>query len=261
MTDVLKKALETNYNAIGSAMIEKLYSENFLSLSGADGTDRLVEASGIDQDAHVLDIGCGLGGPAMRVAGLHGRKVTGVDLVATNVTTARTRVQDAGLSDRVEILEGDATALQFKENTFDAVFSQDALCHVPDKAAALEEAARVVVPNGAIGLTDWVETDAMTETRREAVLDALSAPNLKTQAGYEQTMEAHGIQVAVSEDISSAFAAFYDDVMVRLKKMEAEISERFSPRVFKIMMQKNGVFLTAFEEGSLGGALIVGHSR
>jgi recombination DNA repair RAD52 pathway protein len=48
MADALKKALETNYNAIGSAMIEKLYSENFLSLSGADGTDRLVAASETD---------------------------------------------------------------------------------------------------------------------------------------------------------------------------------------------------------------------
>jgi ubiquinone/menaquinone biosynthesis C-methylase UbiE len=261
MADALKKALETNYNAIGSAMIEKLYSENFLSLSGADGTDRLVAASGTEQGAHVLDIGCGLGGPAMRIASEHGRKVTGVDLVATNVTTARERVLEAGLSDQVQIMEGDATALPFAEGTFDAVFSQDALCHVPDKGAALEEAARVVVQNGAIGLTDWVETDKMTETRRAAVLDALSAPNLQSQAGYEQTMESHGIQVAVSEDISNVFASFYDGVMVRLKKMEAEISERFSPRVFTIMMQKNGVFQTAFAEGSLGGALIVGHRK
>lgn len=69
------------------------------------------------------------------------------------------------------------------------------------------------------------------------------------------------MQVAVSEDISNVFAAFYDGVMVRLKKMEAEISERFSPRVFAIMMQKNGVFQTAFAEGSLGGALIVGHRK
>ena len=261
MADALKKALETNYNAIGSAMIEKLYSENFLSLSGADGTDRLVAASGTEQGAHVLDIGCGLGGPAMRIASEHGRKVTGVDLVATNVTTARERVLEAGLSGQVQIMEGDATALPFAEGTFDAVFSQDALCHVPDKGAALEEAARVVVHNGAIGLTDWVETDKMTEARRAEVLDALSAPNLQTHAGYEQTMEGHGVQVTVSEDISSVFAGFYDGVMVRLKKMEAEISDRFSPRVFTIMMQKNGVFQTAFAEGSLGGALVVGRRK
>ena len=115
--------------------------------------------------------------------------------------------------------------------------------------------------NGAIGLTDWVETDKMTEARRAEVLDALSAPNLQTQAGYEQTMEGHGVQVTVSEDISSVFAGFYDGVMVRLKKMEAEISDRFSPRVFTIMMQKNGVFQTAFAEGSLGGALVVGRRK
>ena len=261
MADALKKALEKNYNTIGSAMIEKLYSENFLSLSGADGTDRLVAASNTEQGAHVLDIGCGLGGPAMRIASKHGRKVTGVDLVATNVMTASARVLEAGLSDQVQIMEGDATALSFADESFDAVLSQDALCHVPDKDAALGEATRVVVQNGAIGLTDWVETDKMTEARRAEVLDALSAPNLQTQTGYEQAMEGHGVQVTVSEDISNVFAEFYDGVMVRLKKMEAEISDRFSPRVFTIMMQKNGVFQTAFAEGSLGGALIVGDRK
>lgn len=258
MGDALKKALETNYNATGSAMIEKLYSENFLSLSGADGTDRLVEASGIGPNAHILDIGCGLGGPAMRIADKHGRKVTGVDLVETNVATARARVEDAGLVDQVEIIQGDATALPFANGAFDAVFTQDALCHVPDKAAAISEAARVVSNHGAIGITDWVETSAMTAERREQVLDALSAPNLETQVGYAQALEDNGFKATVSEDISNVFAAFYDGVMVRLKGMEAEISERFSPRVFTIMMQKNGVFQTAFAEGSLGGALVVG---
>lgn len=258
MVDALKKALETNYNATGTAMIEKLYSENFLSLSGADGTDRLVEASGVAPDAHILDIGCGLGGPAMRIAKVHGRKVTGVDLVETNVATARTRVAEAGLADKIEIIQGDATALPFSDGSFDAVFTQDALCHVPDKAAALAEAARVVRGQGAIGITDWVETSTMTQVRREQVLDALSAPNLQTQAGYAETLEANGFKTTVSEDISGVFASFYDGVMERLKAMETEISDRFSPRVFTIMMQKNGIFQTAFAEGSLGGALIVG---
>ena len=131
--------------------------------------------SGVGQGAQVLNVGCGLGGPAMRLAGTHGLTVTGIDLVESNVKTAQARVTRAGLADRVDIRQGDATALAFADGSFDAVFSQDAICHVPDKTLALAEAARVARPKAAIGIIDWVQTGAMDAATRSTVLDTLPA--------------------------------------------------------------------------------------
>lgn len=260
-TKSLQDALETNYNATGTALIERLYAENFLSLSGAEGTDRLVAESGVAAGAkdekRVLDIGCGLGGPAMRLAGHHGLHVTGIDLVASNVETARARVAAAGLAAQVEIRQGDATALPFADGTFDAVFSQDAICHVPDKAAVFAEAARVARPAAAIALTDWVQTGPMDETTRALIQDTLPTPGLETRDGYAALVEKNGFTIAINDDISATFRATYEGVMSRLAAMQAEISERYSPRVFAIMLEKNGAIRSAFEDGTLGGCLIV----
>lgn len=254
----LNDALESNYSAVGAALIERLYAENFLSLSGADGTDRLVADSGVAKGARVLDIGCGVGGPAMRLAARHGLIVTGLDLVASNVETARARAAAAGLGSRVEIRQGDATALPFADDSFDAVFSQDAICHMPDKPAVFAEAARVARPGAAIALTDWVRTGAMDETTRAAIHDTLPTPGLETRDGYAALLEEHGFTVTANEDISEVFAATYEQVIARLAAMEAEVSQQYSPRVFAIMLEKNGVIQSAFEAGTLGGCLIVG---
>lgn len=260
-TDALTKALQVNYSDVGAALIEKLYAEDFLSLSGAAGTDRLVTASGVavgetEPGAHILDIGCGLGGPAMRLARDHRLRVTGIDLVDTVVATARERVAAAGLDQRIEIRQGDATALTFADASFDAVFSQDALCHVPNKAAALSEAARVAKPGAAIAFTDWVETGPMPDALRAAALEALCAANLQTRAGYEALLAGVGYRVTVSDDISAAFTATYEQVMSRLEAMETEISERFSPRVYGIMVARNESIRRAFADRALGGCLI-----
>lgn len=257
MSDSVSEALRANYSPLGSALIEQLYSENYLSLSGEAATDVLADRAGIGSATQVLDIGCGLGGPAMRLAGTRGCRVTGVDLVESNVATARERVKAAGLAERVSIEQGDATVLRFADASFDVVCSQDALCHVPDKAAVLAEIARVARTPAAVAFTDWVEVGAMQGDYRVEVLDALSAPNLQTLSGYCDLLEQHGFEVTVREDISDGFAARYDVIMTRLAALEQEISSRFSPRVFAVMMQKNGALQHAFANGKLGGCMVV----
>lgn len=258
MPDNLKAALETNYNPTGVELIEELYQQdNFLSLSGEQTTDELARLAGIGAETSVLDIGCGLGGPAMRLADRLGCQIVGVDLVASNVEAATERVAAAGLADRVSVRQGDALDLPFEDRAFDVVWSQDAWCHVPDKAALVQEAARMVRPGGCVAFADWVETAPMQEGQRDAVLDALSAPNFETMDGYQRLLEDQGLVVEHRRDISERFAARYDNVMERLHGMEDAVTERFSPRVFRIMVEKNGIMQDAFNAGQLGGCEIV----
>ncbi|MCA8929796.1 MAG: methyltransferase domain-containing protein [Alphaproteobacteria bacterium] len=252
------EALETNYSRLGSALIERLYdTDSVLSLSGLEATDRLAAEAAIAAESRVLDIGCGLGGPALRLAETRGCQVTGVDLVQTNVETALTRAEARGLADQVGFRQGDAQDLPFADDSFDVIFSQDALCHVPAKVQAVAEAVRLVRPGGRIAFTDWVETGPMVPAMQETVLDALASENLAAPAQYRDWLGGRGCEVLVQEDISAVFAARYRSVMDRLAALEGEISSRFSPRVYQIMAEKNGALLEAFDAGTLGGVLMV----
>lgn len=89
----------------------------------------------------LLDIGCGPGTLAKRLVA-DGAAVTGIDPGAAALETARAAVPGA----RFEAAS--AEALPFPAAHFDGAVMFNALHHVPDPAAALAEAARVLVPGG-----------------------------------------------------------------------------------------------------------------
>ncbi|MFI1682104.1 SAM-dependent methyltransferase [Streptomyces sp. NPDC020607] len=125
----------------------------------------LADRAGIAARDRVLEVGSGVGGPACTVAARTGARVTGVDLVPGRVRAARRAARERGLDDRVSFHVADATRLPFTRAAFTAAYSFEALCHVPDKARAHAEVARVLHPGGVWSGYDWVRADSAGTSR------------------------------------------------------------------------------------------------
>lgn len=258
MTDnVTIEDLRKNYSPIGTELIERLYGSDFLSLSGRESADVLVDKAGVMAASRVLDVGSGVGGAALHLAEQTGCELVGVDLMEWNVELAGERAAARGLDDRVSFAVGDAKQLDFADGSFDIVWSQDAWCHVPGKRDVVAEAVRVLRPGGSVALTDWVALTELDDPTMEEIGDAVSAPDLAMPEQYERWFAAEGLDVIHSDDISTHFRDRYRDMMATLAGMEEELSNEFSPRVFEIMMSKNGRLLEAFENGEVGGHSLV----
>ena len=253
---VTQEDIRRNYSKVGTNLIEQLYGDDFLSLSGAESSDAMIAAAGIGPEARVLDVGCGVGGPALYMAEKTGCHVTGVDLMEWHAEEAARRAAERGLADRTAFQAGDAAALGFPGGAFDVIWSQDAWCHVPGKPAVIAEAVRVVKPGGHIVFTDWVALADMPSDYLAAVQDAVSAPDFATPGKYRAWLEAEGCTVLESQDISGRFAARYRTMIANLAALEAQVSAQFSPRVFAIMQEKNTMILRAFEDGKVGGVQV-----
>lgn len=109
----------------------------------------------------VLDVGCGVGGPAREIARFSGANVVGVNNNQFQVNRAKKYTAKAGLSDQVDFVKGDFMTLSelFGENSFDAVYAIEATVHAPNFEGIYGEIKKVLKPGGIFGVYEWCMTD------------------------------------------------------------------------------------------------------
>ncbi len=115
----------------------------------------------------VIDIGCGIGGPAREMACCTGAHITGVSNSAWHVERGNQLSKEAGLQDQVHLVRANFLTLPFADESFDACFSIEALCYAPDPAEAFREIKRVLKPGAYFTFADWVMTDKYRESNPE----------------------------------------------------------------------------------------------
>ena len=200
--------VSTNYNAIGTEIMEMIYATDYLSLGGADASARLAQLGGIQPQARILDVGSGLGGAAFFFAQQFAAQVIGFDLMQANVNAALARARQLGREEQVRFICGDAPPLPFADGSFDVVWGQDAWCHINNKPELIAEVARVLVPGGRIVFSDWLLGSAEGALNDEAKRIAAS-PTMGSISEYKDYLAAESFALDACEEASAEFAGQY----------------------------------------------------
>jgi ubiquinone/menaquinone biosynthesis C-methylase UbiE len=161
----------------------------------------------------VLDLGCGMGKPAIQLARATGARVIGISVSANDVQKASELAQSERLSQLVSFQLADAMNLPFPAESFDAVLALESLQHMPDRGLALRQVSRVLRPGGQLVLSDffqrfpvsaesWPVLDRLLETWKMSSLSDLDDyPHLVRAAGLETRQ-----LINVSEHTKYSFA-------------------------------------------------------
>ena len=136
---------------------------------GRAATDELIRRADFRADQWVLDVGCGVGTTAIRIARGFGASVAAVDIDPLMLERAADNVKRAGLSEKVAVEHGDICNLRFTAGSFDRVVAEAVTMFV-DRSRAARELVRVCKPGGRVLATEFYWRKPPTPEARQLFL-------------------------------------------------------------------------------------------
>ncbi|KTW28703.1 sterol 24-C-methyltransferase [Pneumocystis jirovecii RU7] len=169
----------------------------------------LASHAGIREGETVLDIGSGVGGPALEISVFTGANIVGINNNDYQIERAQFYAQKKGLSDKLSFVKGDFMQMPFSDNYFDKVYSIEATVHAPSLEGVYGEAFRVLKPGGIFALYEWVLLDKYDETNPEhrkivyGIEIGDSIPKMFKVSESEAALRKVGFEIIHSEELST----------------------------------------------------------
>jgi SAM-dependent methyltransferase len=179
---------------------------------GMLATAELATAAGLEPSTRVLDLGCGIGGPARFLASTTGCKVTGIDLSPDFIDAANYLTTRCRLADHVKFEVGNAMHLPFRDADFDVVFLQHVAMNIQNRSALYAEARRVLAPGGRFATYDLVLGEGDVVYPVPWARDA-STSFLLSEPATRAALEEAGFKVALWRDDTQIALDWFEAAM------------------------------------------------
>ncbi|MBC3841114.1 methyltransferase domain-containing protein [Streptacidiphilus sp. 4-A2] len=176
-------------------------------------TDLVAERLAPGVGGRLLDVGCGSGRPAVRIAREHEVHVTGISISKHQIQLAGARPEVGESAGQVAFRAADATRLPFPEASFDGAYAIESLVHMADKAAALGHVGRVLRPGARFVVADFFLDGPQTPGEGAEVIAAtcelLRFAPLATLEAYRGLLDQAGMKLVEVTDIRANIRRSY----------------------------------------------------
>ena len=184
---------------------------------------------------HLLDIGCGIGGPSRFFAVERGCRVTGIDLTEDYVRTAEALARRVGLEGKVAYRQASALELPFNANSFDGAYMMHVGMNIEDKPRLFREVFRALKKGGWFAIFD-----IMRKAEGGLAFPVHWAASAETSfvvspAEYRRGLEAAGFKIAKERDRADFARTFFRQVKEKL----AESGGKPPPLGIHLLMKRD----------------------
>ena len=218
LLDRILSGVEAIGKTPATVTVDELAPVDEFHVGGCQASEGFISQLELSADDHTLDVGCGIGGTSRFVASHFGCRVTGIDLTPEFVSTGQSLCDWVGLSSQVELHQGDATAMPFADESFDAAFMLHVGMNIANKAELFSEIYRLIKPGAIFGIYDVMQTSGEALTYPVPWSSVPSTSALATQEQYIEALEQAGFSVIKIRDRREFAAEFFAETRRRMEQ-------------------------------------------
>jgi cyclopropane fatty-acyl-phospholipid synthase-like methyltransferase len=211
------------------------HGEESLSEALDAHTDLVARLARVNVAESVLDVGCGLAAPALRIAARHGCRITGVNISREQVRQGNELIAECGLSDRVVLHRGDARALDFPDNSFDAIVCLEAAGDIcvteADKNRLVGELFRMLRRGGHVGFSDLALRNGVSSSEDRELRAVLYHSAAELVTDWPAIFARQGFRVRECRDIIRDTLPTWEHVRAVYQLRDSEVVSRYGRRL------------------------------
>lgn len=213
-------------------------------------TAHLFDLMNLESGVEVLDVGCGLGGPARTAAEERKWRVTGVDLTAELISVGIVLTKWLKLSEGVEFKVCSATQMPFADCAFDAAYMIHVGMNLPDKKGVFREVSRVLKSGGKFGIYDLLQGESGELVFPLPWAEDASTSFTEPVGSYYRALTEAGFELVEMVDRTEFAMDFFAKVDEKLK-MSGRVNGIRDVIMGKSMALKTKNLRRAIEDGRL----------
>ena len=201
------RALEAAGLDVDALQVGDLAGLDQLHAGAGPATEHVLDALDLAPGMSLLDVGCGVGGPARLAAARTGCRVTGIDLSPDFVDLGRSLTERLGLASLVSHDLGSATDLPYSDGAFTRAMLIHAGMNIADKAEMFAEVRRVLEPGGRFAVYDQMRLGDGDLVYPMPWADDDASSFVEARSTYAALLDGAGFRVEHDEDRTAAVAA------------------------------------------------------
>ncbi|MCF8045518.1 MAG: methyltransferase domain-containing protein [Desulfarculaceae bacterium] len=227
----------------------------------SDASRRTVEKMSsmvdINEKTKILDIGAGYGGAARQLASKHGCRVCCVNISEVENKRNREKNMQRGLDHLIEVCDGTFDDIPYEDDSFDLVWSEDAILHSDQKQQVFHEVERVLRKGGSFIFTDPMQKDGVDTEELQPILDRINLDEMGSVNKYKNMAKEAGLKEVDIVDLSDHLPVHYDRVRSVLEGDYQNITKISSRKYVDKMIKGLTHWVDGGNKGNLAWAIML----